>query len=258
MNQYMISVLCFHITKNNVHNNVNPLHWASDDEMYDDSSYGLLDLDKPIAQPEAILNAITIDNSKDHSPLIKFGQKKSKKDSLLPVENVIDFDGDDAWMIEVRDSIEQRIGRAIWTNKSVQQIKQEYRKNQALKAMKMPESVRKLIEEVFIEKSIKMRDYPAKNKLAVSEYRKWLMEQKQKQANSKVKKSPLQMAKIEVSKRWLKKPPSMTDASVKPVVVHDELTSPPNGYSIGSNAKAVTIAPPNYFFSSVPQSLVTL
>lgn len=238
---------------------ISRLNWANDDESYEglDDSYGLLDLEKAITQPTTLYNAITIDNSKDNSPLIKFGRKKNKKESLSPAENIIDLEGEDSWMVEICDSIEQRVGRPIWSNKSVQQIKQEFRKNQALRAMKMPESVRKLIEEVFIEKSIKMNEYQSKNKLAVLEYRKWLMEQKQKQANSKVKKSPLQIAKLEVSKRWLKCPPSMSDPSVKPVVVHDELTSPPNGYTIGSNAKTVTMASPNYFFNSAPQSLIT-
>ena len=232
------------------------LQRANDNDLYEDESYGLLELDKPMSQPQ-LLDVYTIDNAKDNSPMIKFGQKRNKKDSLLSVENVIDFDGEDAWMTEARDAIEQRIGRAIWTGKSDQQIKAEYRKNQALKAMRMPETVRKLIEDVFIEKNIKMRDYPKKNKLAVVEYRKWLMEQKQKQANSKVKKSPLLAAKIEVSKRWLKRPDTMSDANVKPVVVHDELTAPPNGYSVGSNSKAVAMAPPNYFFNTAPQSLIT-
>ncbi len=71
--------------------------------------------------------------------------------------------------------------------------------------MRLPESVRKLIEVVFIERTVKMRDYQKLNKLAAIEFRKWLNEQKQRGSGggpgpSKPKKNPLIAAKLEVSK----------------------------------------------------------
>jgi len=227
-------------------------------DMYDDDSYELLDLSKPISIPQALQQEYSIDDPTNGSIMpIKRNKQKFDLRQIDP-EYQIDLEGNESWLVVVRDSIEQRLGRPIWTNKSAQQLQMEYRRSQFLKAMRLPDYVRQLIEVVYIERSMTMKEYNQQFKYEVKEFRKWMSEQKQRLGKGKAKKSPFLLAKLEVSKRWLKMSSSMqSDAKDRPRVVFDELTNPPVGFTVGSNLKQVTLPIANAFFTAAPQGVLS-
>lgn len=172
-------------------------------DLYADDSYGLLDLGRSIESSSSLQSEYSIDQTNDNNGLAikqKSDTTKVKLEDRLDPEYKVDLDGDQSWLVVVRDSIEQRLGRPIWTNKSSQILQLEYRRSQALRAMALPDYVKHLILSVYIERTISMRDYNKEFKYEVKEFRKWLSEQKQKMGKSKVKKSPFMMAKLDVSK----------------------------------------------------------
>ena len=82
-------------------------------ESYDDNSYDLLDLSKPITTTQALPQEYSIDEATDGSIV---PMKKNKKDlnlQLLDPEYQIDLEGKESWLVVVRDSIEQRLGTMI-------------------------------------------------------------------------------------------------------------------------------------------------
>lgn len=172
-------------------------------EDYLEDVYGLLDLNKP---KEVLLEEQSLIENKS---LIKRPKSIKKVTEEIKDINDVDFNGKESWMLEIRDAMEQRLGVGLWSGKSTQQIQMETKRAQAQKGQNIPDSVRRLIEEVFIEKTIRMKDFQKSHKLQFIEYRKWLTEQKQKQKNNKVKKNILMNAKLDVSKRWLRRAPSM-------------------------------------------------
>jgi len=169
-----------------------------------DDSYGLLDLGKPIesSSSSSVQNEYSIDNQISNLDTAeqKMDITKIKFEDKLDPENKVDLNGEQSWLVVVRDSIEQRLGRPIWTSKSPQQLQLEYRRSQALRAMALPDYVKHLILSVYIERTISMRQYNKDFKYEVKEFRKWLSEQKQRMGKSKTKKSPFMMAKLDISK----------------------------------------------------------
>ena len=180
---------------NNNDNNNNDI-----DLFTSDDSYGLLDLGKPIesSSSSSVQNEYSIDNQISNLDTVE-QKMENTKDKLDP-ENKVDLNGEQSWLVVVRDSIEQRLGRPIWTSKSPQQLQLEYRRSQALRAMALPDYVKHLILSVYIERTISMRQYNKDFKYEVKEFRKWLSEQKQRMGKSKTKKSPFMMAKLDISK----------------------------------------------------------
>ena len=111
------------------------------------------------------------------------------------------------------------------------------KKNLANKGMQMPEAVASVIRAVFLEKTHTMKEYKKDNELACIDFRKWMIEQKQK-----LKKDPLPAAKIEVSKKWILKHPGSGTVSRKkgqlPSVVMDECIEPVPGVAFASDNSA--------------------
>lgn len=84
---------------------------------------------------------------------------------------------------------------AIWSKKSDAEIQEEVKKSLASKSIPIPRPVRQLVTSVFVERLFSMREYKQFDELAFVEFRKWMLEQRKK-----LKKDPLPVAKIEVSK----------------------------------------------------------
>ena len=128
-------------------------------------------------------------------------------------------------------------GFAIWSKKSDKEIQREVKKNLANKGIQMPEAVASVIRAVFLEKTHTMKEYKKDNELACIEFRKWMIEQKQK-----LKKDPLPAAKIEVSKKWILKHPGSGTVSRKkgqlPPVVMDECIEPVPGVAFATDNSA--------------------
>eukprot|EP01035_Chromulina_nebulosa_P019074 gene19074-24899_t len=114
---------------------------------------------------------------------------------------------EDAWLQPVRDYIEQKRGKAIWSKKSDQEIQREIKKNQASKGLYIPSFVIQVVTALYLDKSHKWQEYKLEDELACIEYRKWVNQQKKKS-----KKNPIQVAKLEVSKSWLLLHPSQSNA----------------------------------------------
>lgn len=111
----------------------------------------------------------------------------------------------DPWHLELRDTIELRLGRAIWSKKSPQEIQRAMKKMLSAKAMRIPPVVAQVITAVYIEKTHRsVKEYKKEDEIACIEFRKWLVEQKKKAAKNK---DPLLAAKIELSKVWLMRRP---------------------------------------------------
>jgi len=218
---------------------------VEEDDPYD----LLLDLDKPIESDakKTLLPTLSISSSKGASlaprtrkPVSILRNKKpwAHWDEWMEQE-FGDLDAEleekDKWLLELRDIVEQKRGFAIWSKKSDKEIQREVKKNQANKGIQMPESVASVIRAVFLERTHTMKEYKRDNELACIEFRKWMIEQKQK-----LKKDPLPIAKVEVSKKWILKHPGSGNASRKkgqlPPVVMDECIEPVPGVALASDS----------------------
>ena len=56
------------------------------------------------------------------------------------------------WMFEVRDTVEQKRGMAIWSKKSEKELQREMKKSLAAKGLYVPENVAMIIRAVHLEK----------------------------------------------------------------------------------------------------------
>lgn len=100
----------------------------------------------------------------------------------------------DRWLGEIRDYVEQKRGRAIWSKKSDAEIQQELKKAMASRGIQIPTAVAQVITAVYIERTHKMKEYKEEDELACIEFRKWIREQKKKS-----KRDPIVAAKIELA-----------------------------------------------------------
>lgn len=105
---------------------------------------------------------------------------------------------DDNWMWDARNAVEAKRGFAIWSKRSPKEIEKEVQKSVAAKTIGVPRGVATILRAVHMERSHTMKLIRKENELAAIEFRKWMIERRQKQ-----KKDPLPSAKIEVSKSWL-------------------------------------------------------
>ena len=136
-------------------------------------------------------------------------------------------DGDDQkWLLEVRDEVEKKRGFAIWSKKSDKEVQRELKKALASKASKVPDAVATVVRLVYLDKVRKMSQLkkdPA-YELAVIKFREWMVEKKKKGV-----KDPLTLAKNEVARQWLQRPPNAfaetypRNHGKPPPVVMDEL-----------------------------------
>lgn len=188
-----------------------------DNEMLSIEDYEntMLNLNKPIEISTNLISDLSVvdDVSSPSRPtsILKYSGSNSSKslqkkrwsdyDQFLEQE-LGDLDAElepkDQWMQQLRDVVEQKVGYAIWSKKSEQEIQREIKKSLLSKGLHVPDIVAKVIRAVFLEKTHTMSQYKKEDEFACAEFRKWMMEQKKK-----TKKNPLQPAKIEVSKRWL-------------------------------------------------------
>ena len=97
-----------------------------------------------------------------------------------------DISEDDNWMWEARNAVEAKRGFAIWSKRSPKEIEKEVQKSVAAKTLGVPRSVATIICAVHRERSHTMKVIRKENELAAIEFRKWVIERKQKQ-----KKDPL-------------------------------------------------------------------
>ena len=105
---------------------------------------------------------------------------------------------EEAWMWEARNAVEAKRGFAIWSQRSASEIKKEVAKSVAAKTLNIPRSVATIIRAVHLERTHTMKQIRKENELAAIEYRKWMIESRQK-----TKKDPLPQAKAEVVSSWL-------------------------------------------------------
>ena len=126
---------------------------------------------------------------------------------------------DDAWIWEARNAVEAKRGFAIWSKRSANEIKKEVQKNVALKTMNIPRSVANIIKAVHLDRTHSMKQIRKENELAAIEYRKWMIETRQK-----IKKDPLPQAKMEVSAAWLRQHP--TGNVISTGLINTEASSP--------------------------------
>lgn len=122
-----------------------------------------------------------------------------------------DLTEDDTWMWDARNAVEAKRGFAIWSKRSPKEIEKEVQKSVAAKTIGVPRGVATIIRAVYMERSHTMKLIRKENELAAIEFRKWMIERRQKQ-----KKDPLPLAKVEVSKSWLTMHPTgnMISASI--------------------------------------------
>ena len=165
--------------------------------------------------------------------------KKSKLDNKpIPWENWDPFmeeefgdmdrilTDDEEWVYELRDIVELKRGMAIWSRRTGKELNAERQKALRDKVVYVPPNFERIITCVFLEKTHTMKQMRAENELAVIEFRKWMLKNRKR-----LKKNPLPVVKIEVSKKWLTNHPaaglrSRGVYSKPPEVVMDELRLP--------------------------------
>lgn len=138
---------------------------------------------------------------KEESGLVSAQRKWPNWDKFME-EHLGDLDEDlvedDSWMWDARNAVEAKRGFAIWSKRSPKEIEKEVQKSVAAKTIGVPRGVATILRAVHMERSHSMKLIRKENELAAIEFRKWMIERRQKQ-----KKDPLPLAKIEVSKSWL-------------------------------------------------------
>ena len=87
---------------------------------------------------------------------------------------------EEAWMWDARNAVEAKRGFAIWSKRSASEIKKEVAKSACKKTMNIPRSVATIIRAVHLERTHTMKQIRKENELAAIEYRKWMMESRQK------------------------------------------------------------------------------
>lgn len=217
-----------------------PLFSSNEDftDPYDD----IFNLRSPInlEENEALQSVWTIDSSKEITnstpPKKLFGLRSTKID-----ENGLLSNGDEKvpdWLLEAQDVIEMQRGYAIWSKRSDVEIQREKQKLALSKGMNIPDSVGKVIRLVYLERAHKLQELRKDRmyELACLEYRKWVNEQRKK-----LKKDPIPMAKVELSKRWVVEAPhelgDQTTPGLMPAIVLDERRDPVYGVVMESNEK---------------------
>jgi hypothetical protein len=219
---------------------------------FDDPYGDLLNMNRAV-ETEQLMTTWSIDPQKEAGlPLVqtRMNPNRPKKqwehwDAFMERE-FGDMDAelgeDQKWMQEARDVVELKRGFAIWSKRSDKDLQREMRKSLEKKSVKVPENVAMIIRAVFLEKTHTMRYMKTsrEHEMACIDFRKWMIGQKKKS-----KKDPLPQAKVEVSKKWLLRPPNASlgysrSATKPPPLVMDEQTGstypvniPPGGSAFG-------------------------
>lgn len=136
------------------------------------------------------------------------------------MDKEISMNGEDRWILELRDAVELKRGMAIWSKRSDDEVKREMKKYLAAKALKVPDYVANIVRCVYLEKIMTMKEMRNDHELDVINFRKWMVERRKK-----TQKDPVAPAKIEVSKNWLFQHPNYYETQIStnmPTVVMDE------------------------------------
>lgn len=132
------------------------------------------------------------------------------EEELGDIDAEIDLNNDEErWIQEMRDLVEQKRGRAIWSERSDKEIQKEVKKSSAYNSLNIPPGVAMVISAVHIEKTHTMSEMRKFDEIAWLEYRKWMLEQKKKSKNADV----LSVAKTQLSSSWLSRHPKTTATS---------------------------------------------
>eukprot|EP00607_Mallomonas_marina_P009310 CAMPEP_0182417940 /NCGR_PEP_ID=MMETSP1167-20130531/2402_1 /TAXON_ID=2988 /ORGANISM="Mallomonas Sp, Strain CCMP3275" /LENGTH=312 /DNA_ID=CAMNT_0024591843 /DNA_START=263 /DNA_END=1201 /DNA_ORIENTATION=- len=201
-----------------------------DSEDFSDPYGQLLNFDMPVEESDLVSTvSIAGDPSsleRERSEEVKlFRPKRERKaDDMLGVtemqrEREREKDSDDDWLKDARDVIELQRGYAIWSKRSDVEIQRDIKRAAASKALTIPESVAKIVQLVHLERTYKLGELKKDRRyeLGVIDYRKWLGDQRKR-----TKKDPIPLAKVEVSKRWIKEHPSITGSNAN-IIMDDRL-----------------------------------
>lgn len=99
---------------------------------------------------------------------------------------------EDAWLQECRNIVEENSGRAIWSQRSSDELRRATR--MAPKQLQIPKNVELVVNAVYIERSHRMYQLKQEQEFAVKEYRKWMSDKKKE-----MKKEPLPVVKAQLA-----------------------------------------------------------
>eukprot|EP01041_Mallomonas_annulata_P004915 gene4915-9805_t len=186
----------------------------------------------------------------------QFRPRKDKSTDMSGLLAIDDKDGDE-WLKEARDVIEMKKGYAIWSKRSDVEIQREIKKAALSKALNIPEPVARIVRLVHLDRSNKLSELrkDRRYEMACIDYRKWLNDQRKR-----MKKDPIPVAKVEVSKRWISEHPAVTGSAAS--VVMDDRTEPLYGVVMDTGGKTpsgvmTTSSMVNWEKSAVELSVIT-
>lgn len=188
--------------------------------VYIDPYADMLDLNKPLDDVDLIVAESSISSlgqgekkkkeSLRHSGKLRTGLRVKDAeywDAFLEKHFGVEDEEPEPWILEVRDMIELKRGKAIWSKRSDKQIKKALKKSQEGGPSKIPPAVEMVITSVYFDKKQTMGALKRDNEVAYGEYRKFMVEQKKK-----LKSNPVPVVKSKISERWLMRKPGSTES----------------------------------------------